>query len=427
MSLPPPGGGRREEVTCVSEKELEEMGGAPAEETGNAVLQPEAEAYADVAARVYPGLAMFARDTDLPPELAAKYTPGLILREKAFTDASSRFAGMVTTHRFVILSNHMNPLPAGPGEPDTGLCTAARDARFKVLGAVTHEGKTGIFLLHLPDDDGWKLYRKAEFSIDRQLYERAVQRFRAKCVEPPAPELTTKAWLSRCAFPPGMDDDGALYPLEDAAPWEKFAPGDADCARYYRLTPELLLKHTPDEKYWLLDLFDQKWHESASMKAEFEWGNTCTYTQLRPEDAYETAPDDEEVIEILIGRSEVCGIRFRDAGVSRKHAVIYYNGKHWMLRDLGSTNGSRLNGRVIRKEELKKGDRIEIGDGTVEFWELSILIREGERSQVRRLPGPEKCAELYQGWRFTFPEEERAGEVREQYGPGTGPERRTNG
>lgn len=45
----------------------------------------------------YPGIAMFARDVNLPPELAKKYVPGQIIREKAFTDASIRFMGMVTT------------------------------------------------------------------------------------------------------------------------------------------------------------------------------------------------------------------------------------------------------------------------------------------------------------------------------------------
>lgn len=57
--------------------------------------------------KMYPGMALFARDVNLPEVLARRYTPGLIIREKAFTDASDRFMGMLTTHRYVILSNHM--------------------------------------------------------------------------------------------------------------------------------------------------------------------------------------------------------------------------------------------------------------------------------------------------------------------------------
>ena len=63
----------------------------------NHMTKEELEAIAD---SVYPGIALFARDVNLPPVLAQRYTKGLVIREKAFTDATSRFMGMVTTHRF---------------------------------------------------------------------------------------------------------------------------------------------------------------------------------------------------------------------------------------------------------------------------------------------------------------------------------------
>ena len=179
----------------------------------NHMTKEELEAIAD---RVYPGIALFARDVNLPPVLAQRYTKGLVIREKAFTDATSRFMGMVTTHRFVILSNHMMDLSQFM-EQNTrwGLCVANRDSHFKVLGQSTYRGKTGIFLLHLPDDVSWKLWLTAEFSMDRQLYDMAVQRFTAKCSQLPVPELSTDAWLERCAFPVGMSDEGEFWPLED--------------------------------------------------------------------------------------------------------------------------------------------------------------------------------------------------------------------
>ena len=168
-----------------------------------------------VADKMYPGMALFARDVNLPETLTRRYTPGLIIREKAFTDASSRFMGMVTTHRYVILSNHMADLSQFEQGTHWGLHVAQKGSHFKVLGQHTHQGKTGIFLLHLPDDENWRLWQTAEFSMDRQLYEMAVQRFTQKCVQPPALELTQTAWLDRCAFPVGMSDDGAFWPLED--------------------------------------------------------------------------------------------------------------------------------------------------------------------------------------------------------------------
>ena len=54
-----------------------------------------------------PGLQLFARDINLTPEEASKFQVGQIVRNAAFTDATSRVGGMVTTHRFSILSNHL--------------------------------------------------------------------------------------------------------------------------------------------------------------------------------------------------------------------------------------------------------------------------------------------------------------------------------
>lgn len=170
-----------------------------------------------VADNMYPGIALFARDMNLPEELARRYTPGLIIREKAFTDASNRFMGMVTTHRYVILSNHMVDLSQFEQGTHWGLHVAQKGSHFKVLGQHSHQGKTGIFLLHLPDDERWRLWQTAEFSMDQQLYEMAVQRFTQKCTQLPVPELTQTAWLDRCAFPVGMSDDGVFWPLEDDA------------------------------------------------------------------------------------------------------------------------------------------------------------------------------------------------------------------
>lgn len=137
-----------------------------------------------VADKMYPGMALFARDVNLPAELARKYVPGQIIREKAFTDASIRFMGMVTTHRYVILSSHMANLAQFEHGTNWGLHVANKDSHFKVLGLHTHEGKTGIFLLHLPDDESWHLWQTAEFAMDRQLYDMAVQRFTDKCTQP---------------------------------------------------------------------------------------------------------------------------------------------------------------------------------------------------------------------------------------------------
>jgi hypothetical protein len=69
-----------------------------------------------------------------------------------------------------------------------------------------------------------------------------------------------------------------------------------------------------------------------------------------------------------IGRSRDCEIVIDDANVSRRHAELRPRGGAWVLTDLGSTNGTRLDGRRIeRPEPLEPGDRIEVGASVITF------------------------------------------------------------
>lgn len=66
-----------------------------------------------------------------------------------------------------------------------------------------------------------------------------------------------------------------------------------------------------------------------------------------------------------IGRDESCTVVVDDPGASRRHAEvrITHDGPHLqvILRDLGSTNGTYLNGEQVGSEELRHGDRITVG------------------------------------------------------------------
>jgi hypothetical protein len=69
-----------------------------------------------------------------------------------------------------------------------------------------------------------------------------------------------------------------------------------------------------------------------------------------------------------LGRSRKCDIVVDDPNVSREHAEIRPRGGSWVLVDLGSTNGSSINGRRIDGAEvLKPGDEIELGTSTMTF------------------------------------------------------------
>ena len=56
-----------------------------------------------------------------------------------------------------------------------------------------------------------------------------------------------------------------------------------------------------------------------------------------------------------------------DKGASRRHAQIREKDGSYTLTDLGSTNGTRLNGQTIQTRQLSDGDRITIGSTMLEF------------------------------------------------------------
>jgi Protein of unknown function (DUF3662)/FHA domain len=71
---------------------------------------------------------------------------------------------------------------------------------------------------------------------------------------------------------------------------------------------------------------------------------------------------------VTLGRSRQCDVVLDDANVSREHAEIRPRGGAWVLTDLGSTNGSSLNGRRIeRPEVIKPGDELEFGTSVITF------------------------------------------------------------
>jgi hypothetical protein len=70
---------------------------------------------------------------------------------------------------------------------------------------------------------------------------------------------------------------------------------------------------------------------------------------------------------LTIGRLDSCDIVLSDAGVSRKHAEVRREGDEWVIVDLESTNGTVVNGKGVRRHRLAAGDRIEVGETTIEF------------------------------------------------------------
>ena len=70
---------------------------------------------------------------------------------------------------------------------------------------------------------------------------------------------------------------------------------------------------------------------------------------------------------LSIGRLDSCDIVLSDTGVSRRHAEVRREGDEWVVVDLNSTNGTIVNGKTVRRHRLAEGDRIEVGETTIEY------------------------------------------------------------
>lgn len=69
----------------------------------------------------------------------------------------------------------------------------------------------------------------------------------------------------------------------------------------------------------------------------------------------------------VVGRGDVAAVPLGDLGISRRHATVLLDERRcWSIKDLGSKNGTRVNGeRVLGSRELEDGDRIALGADTV--------------------------------------------------------------
>src|SRR5512140_1105511 len=81
--------------------------------------------------------------------------------------------------------------------------------------------------------------------------------------------------------------------------------------------------------------------------------------------------------EVVMGRSADAAFQVEDDGISRKHAKVVMGATgHFQLVDLGSTNGTYLNGNRVSVAELTDGDKIQIGSNTVIKFSIQDQLEE---------------------------------------------------
>ena len=83
-----------------------------------------------------------------------------------------------------------------------------------------------------------------------------------------------------------------------------------------------------------------------------------------------------------IGRRPYNDVVIDNLAVSGEHAVIHLSAGHAMLEDLGSTNGTYINGKAIKKQALAHEDTVEVGKYKIKF-----LESDGSSSQMALATG----------------------------------------
>lgn len=86
---------------------------------------------------------------------------------------------------------------------------------------------------------------------------------------------------------------------------------------------------------------------------------------------------------VVLGRDSECDVQIRDVGISRRHSKIYRDqlGEIY-IEDLGSTNGTYINGEQIVKKPLNDGDRVQLGRTTILKFSLSDSLEESFQKKM---------------------------------------------
>jgi len=109
---------------------------------------------------------------------------------------------------------------------------------------------------------------------------------------------------------------------------------------------------------------------------------------------------------ITIGREASNTIQINDAEVSRKHARLQYQGGKYVIEDLGSTNGTHVNGqRIMSAYVLRSGDVVSFGEGIVLAFDAS------DQDPAATLAVARPAAQTHQSMQAPPPVQPYAGQV----------------
>jgi two-component system cell cycle response regulator len=96
----------------------------------------------------------------------------------------------------------------------------------------------------------------------------------------------------------------------------------------------------------------------------------------------------------VIGRSSKTDIQIEEDSISRNHAMIVNRGDRYLLKDLGSTNGTYVNDRPIQEIDLRDGDLVKIGRTIFKFLS-GHNIESAYHEEIYRLTTTDGLTQIY--------------------------------
>src|SRR5437667_8854408 len=88
---------------------------------------------------------------------------------------------------------------------------------------------------------------------------------------------------------------------------------------------------------------------------------------------------------ILVGRQDDCDLRLDHKSVSKMHCVLVKTDGLLLLRDLGSTNGTRVNGTRVRRAALLTNDKLSVANFHFSVLLRAALAAEEQSDQTQRI------------------------------------------
>ena len=131
-------------------------------------------------------------------------------------------------------------------------------------------------------------------------------------------------------------------------------------------------EHARDQKYTFVGPIHVELETDASLGAgEFLVASEMVEAPGGARVAAVSLPDGKRVTvaeePVTIGRTPDCEVNLSDPNVSRRHAEVRREGDDFVVVDLGSTNGTRVNGHGVKQQRLDDGDEITVGTTRLRF------------------------------------------------------------